>query len=104
MPYIWKWYYLLVLMLCSQLIWAESRDVFSAPDSTLLFGWYGELRAVTPDHVVAIEPPNRVTTLPAKFVGICSKKGAPGRYLEFISQVETGTDSSRLNLKLVSPF
>lgn len=47
-------------MLCSQLIWARSRDVFSAPDSTLLFGWYGELRVVTTDHVVAIEPPSKV--------------------------------------------
>src|SRR5215468_5167140 len=60
MPCIWKWYYLAALMLCSQLIRAENRDVFSAPDSTLLFGWYGELRAVTPDEVVAIEPPSKV--------------------------------------------
>jgi len=60
MPCIWKWYYLAALMLCSQLIRAENRDVFSAPDSTLLFGWYGELRAVTPDDVVAIEPPSKV--------------------------------------------
>src|SRR5579859_8005617 len=58
---IWKWCYLLVvLVLCPWLIGAKSREVFSVPDSTLLFGFYEELRIVTPDHVVATKPPSNI--------------------------------------------
>ena len=58
---IWKWCYLLVvLVLCAPFIRAKSPEVFSVPDSTLLFGWYEELRIVTPDHVVPIKPPSEI--------------------------------------------
>jgi Tol biopolymer transport system component len=58
---IWKWCYLVVvLVLCAPFIQAESPEVFSVPDSTLLFGFYEELRIVTPDHVVATKPPSNI--------------------------------------------
>jgi hypothetical protein len=53
-------YILVVLVLCSPSIRAGSQEVFSVPESTLLFGWYEELRVVTPDHVLVIEPPSKV--------------------------------------------
>lgn len=57
----WKWCYLLiVLVLCAPLGRAGSREVFSVPNSTLLFGWYEDLRIVTPDHVVEIKPPSKI--------------------------------------------
>src|SRR5919204_379880 len=48
---------LLLILFCRITIYADEPKAFSMPDSTLLFGQYGELRRVTAEGTEAIKPP-----------------------------------------------